>query len=80
MTTATVQLEKRFYDNADIQAIYGIGEVKAGDMIRRIRCVLYPPTTPAEKDNHPLPVGKIYATDIPVFEERMRELKGRDAG
>lgn len=77
MTEARV-LEKRCYDKNDIQAVYDIGETKAEQMIRRIRVVLYPPTTRAEKDNHPLPCGKVYATDLPVFEERMRELKGRD--
>lgn len=71
-------LEKRSYDIDDIQEIYGIGQTKAGEMIRRIRIVLYPPTSAAEKDNHPLPTGRVYATDLPVFEERMRALKGRD--
>lgn len=71
-------LEKRSYDVADIQEIYGIGQTKAGEMIRRIRIVLYPPTSAREKDNHPLPTGRVYATDLPVFEERMRALKGRD--
>lgn len=71
-------LEKRSYDVDDIQEIYGIGQTKAGEMIRRIRIVLYPPTSAKEKDNHPLPTGRVYATDLPVFEERMRALKGRD--
>lgn len=71
-------LEKRSYDIDDIQEIYGIGQTKAGEMIRRIRIVLYPPTSAKEKDNHPLPTGRVYATDLPVFEERMRALKGRD--
>lgn len=71
-------LEKRSYDIDDIQEIYGIGQTKAGEMIRRIRIVLYPPTSAQEKDNHPLPTGRVYATDLPVFEERMRALKGRD--
>ncbi len=77
MTEARV-LEKRCYDVNDIQKVYGIGQTEAGKMIRRIRVVLYPPTSSACKDNHPLPCGKVYATDLPVFEEKMRELKGRD--
>lgn len=73
-------LEKRSFDIRDIQEVYGIGQTEAGKMIRRIRCVLYPPEKVSEKDNHPLPSGRVYATDLPVFEEKMRELKGRDKG
>lgn len=70
--------EKRAISAEDIAEIYDIGSTNAGKMIRRIRYVLYPPATAAEKDNHPLPGGLVYATDLPVFEEKMRALKGRD--
>ena len=69
--------ERRYYDARDIAAIYGTCEKVAGQMIRRIRVVLYPPQSAAEKDSHPLPVGKVYVSDLPIFEDRMREMKGK---
>lgn len=71
-------LEKRGLGVKDIEEIYGICDKLAQQMIKRIRIVLYPPTSAKEKDNHPLPSGRVYATDLPVFEEKMRALKGRD--
>ena len=76
----TASFERRALTAEDISAIYDIGDTNAGKMIRRIRYVLYPPMSAAEKDNHPLPCGLVYASDLPVFEDKMRELKGRDVG
>ncbi len=76
MTQGTV--EKRFYGVEDVMQVYDVGQTLAEKMIRRVRVLLYPPTKPSEKDNHPLPKGHIYVSDLPVFEDRIRSLKGRN--
>lgn len=76
--TANNTVEKRFYDARDIAAIYGTCDKVAGQMIRRIRVVLYPPQSASEHDSHPLPVGKVYVSDLPVFERRMRMRRGEE--
>lgn len=76
--TNNVQIEKRSYGIEDVAQVYGMCEKVAGKLVRRIRVVLYPPTSTAEKDNHPLPTGRVFATDLPAFEEKMRALKGRE--
>ena len=71
-------IEKRAYGVEDIMQIYDVCDKLAEKMIRRVRVLLYPPTSAKEKDNHPLPKGHVYVTDLPVFEERIRALKGRE--
>ena len=60
-------LEKRFYDFRDVMAIYDVSESIARRMIREIRN-LY-------EGGHPLPRGKIYATDVELYENLTKKRK-----
>ena len=60
-------LEKRFYDFRDVMEIYGVGESIARKMIKEIRNIY--------EDGHPLPRGKVYATDLELYENLMKKRK-----
>ena len=60
-------IEKRYLDFHDICAVYGIGERNARKIIREIRN-LY-------EDGHPLPQGKVFVTDLDLYEQKVRKTK-----
>lgn len=59
--------EKRYVDYEDIMTIYGVGSSVARKIIREIR-FLY-------ADGHPLPCGKVFISDLPAYEEKVRSRK-----
>lgn len=60
-------MERRFLDFHDIMKIYGVGETIARRTIREIRN-LY-------EDGHPLPQGKVFVTDLDLYEQKVRKTK-----
>lgn len=60
-------MERRFLDFHDIMKIYGVGESNARKIIREIRN-LY-------EDGHPLPQGKVFVTDLDLYEQKVRKTK-----
>lgn len=60
-------LEKRFYDFRDVMEIYGVCEKYARQIIREIRNIY--------EGGHPLPQGKIYVTDVELYENLIKKRK-----
>lgn len=58
---------KRWLDHTDIMEIYGVGIGSSYRIIREIRAMY--------QGKHPLPVGKVFATDLPLYEEKVRNGK-----
>lgn len=57
-------MEKRYLKYPDLMVAYGVKETLARKIIREIRA-LYP-------EGHPLPVGKIFVSDLDLYEEKVK--------
>ena len=68
MVDTVVVVEKRYYGHAEVSQAYGIGRDAAYRVIREIRAS-YP-------DGHPLPGGKIFASDLAAYEAKLRAKRG----
>ena len=58
-------MEKRYLDYTDIMNVYGVGQTVARKIIREIRH-LY-------EDGHPLPLGKVFVSDLELYEKSVRK-------